>query len=84
MLPHLRRRPITMERFHRGIGAPGFFQKDVVERISGVARARRSAEAWRHRPSSDRERHSLAALAGKPEQHHDSRLAVAHAELIQP
>lgn len=29
MLPHLRRRPITMERFHRGIQAPGFFQKDV-------------------------------------------------------
>ena len=29
MLPHIRARPITMERFHRGIGAPGFFQKDV-------------------------------------------------------
>jgi bifunctional non-homologous end joining protein LigD len=29
MLPHIRRRPVTMERFHRGIGAPGFFQKDV-------------------------------------------------------
>jgi bifunctional non-homologous end joining protein LigD len=29
MLPHLRRRPITMERYHRGINAPGFFQKDV-------------------------------------------------------
>ena len=29
MLPHLRRRPITMERYHRGIGAQGFFQKDV-------------------------------------------------------
>ena len=29
MLPHLRRRPITMERYHRGIGEPGFFQKDV-------------------------------------------------------
>jgi bifunctional non-homologous end joining protein LigD len=29
MLPHLRQRPITMERFHRGIAAPGFFQKDV-------------------------------------------------------
>jgi bifunctional non-homologous end joining protein LigD len=29
MLPHLRRRPITMERYHRGIGAPGFFQKDL-------------------------------------------------------
>ena len=29
MLPHLRRRPITMERYHRGITAQGFFQKDV-------------------------------------------------------
>jgi bifunctional non-homologous end joining protein LigD len=24
MLPHIRRRPVTMERYHRGIGAPGF------------------------------------------------------------
>ena len=29
MVPHIRARPITMERFHRGIGAPGFIQKDV-------------------------------------------------------
>ncbi|MEX2271366.1 MAG: non-homologous end-joining DNA ligase [Vicinamibacterales bacterium] len=29
MLPHVRNRPVTMERFHRGIGKPGFFQKDV-------------------------------------------------------
>jgi bifunctional non-homologous end joining protein LigD len=29
MLPHIRKRPITMERYHRGINAPGFFQKDV-------------------------------------------------------
>ena len=29
MLPHIRNRPITMERYHRGIGEPGFFQKDV-------------------------------------------------------
>jgi len=29
MLPHVRGRPITMERFHRGIGEKGFFQKDV-------------------------------------------------------
>src|ERR1700752_1000105 len=28
MLPHLRGRPITMERYHRGIGAAGFIQKD--------------------------------------------------------
>ncbi|PWT87644.1 MAG: ATP-dependent DNA ligase [Blastocatellia bacterium] len=31
MLLHLRGRPITMERYHRGIAAPGFFQKDVVK-----------------------------------------------------
>jgi bifunctional non-homologous end joining protein LigD len=29
MLPHLRGRPVTMERFHRGIGAKGFFQKNA-------------------------------------------------------
>jgi bifunctional non-homologous end joining protein LigD len=29
MLPHIRGRPITMERFHRGIGEKGFIQKDV-------------------------------------------------------
>jgi bifunctional non-homologous end joining protein LigD len=30
LLPHLRRRPITMERFPSGIGAKGFLQKNVV------------------------------------------------------
>ena len=29
MVPHIRGRPITMERYHRGIDAPGFIQKDV-------------------------------------------------------
>src|SRR5689334_20238659 len=29
MLPHVKGRPVTMERFHRGIGEKGFFQKDV-------------------------------------------------------
>ena len=31
MLPHISGRPVTMERFHRGIGAAGFFQKNVVK-----------------------------------------------------
>ena len=31
MLPHLRGRPITMERFPAGIGQKGFLQKDVVK-----------------------------------------------------
>ena len=30
MLPHLRGRPLTMERYPAGIGAKGFMQKDVV------------------------------------------------------
>lgn len=29
MVPHIFGRPVTMERFHRGIDEPGFFQKDV-------------------------------------------------------
>jgi bifunctional non-homologous end joining protein LigD len=29
ILPHLRGRPITMERYNAGIGKPGFIQKDV-------------------------------------------------------
>jgi bifunctional non-homologous end joining protein LigD len=29
MLPHIHGRPVTMERYHRGIGEAGFFQKDV-------------------------------------------------------
>jgi len=29
MLPHLRARPVTMERYPAGIGRPGFWQKDV-------------------------------------------------------
>jgi len=29
MVPHVRARPVTMERYHRGIESAGFFQKDV-------------------------------------------------------
>jgi bifunctional non-homologous end joining protein LigD len=32
MLPHLKGRPITMERFHRGIGEAGFFQKSLAKK----------------------------------------------------
>jgi len=31
MLPHLRARPITMERYPSGIGQPGFMHKDVAK-----------------------------------------------------
>jgi len=31
MLKHIEGRPVTLERFHRGIGEKGFFQKNVVK-----------------------------------------------------
>ena len=31
MLPHIVRRPVTMERYHRGIAEKGFFQKSVTK-----------------------------------------------------
>jgi bifunctional non-homologous end joining protein LigD len=31
MVPHLRARPVTMERYPQGIGAKGFMQKDVAK-----------------------------------------------------
>jgi bifunctional non-homologous end joining protein LigD len=46
MLPHIVGRPVTLERFHRGIGEKGFFQKNVVK----------GAPAWLERvtvPKSD-------------------------------
>jgi bifunctional non-homologous end joining protein LigD len=46
MLPHLAGRPVTLERFHNGIGEKGFFQKNVVK----------GAPAWLERvpvPKSD-------------------------------
>jgi bifunctional non-homologous end joining protein LigD len=30
MLPHVRNRPVSMERYNRGIGEPGFFHKNVT------------------------------------------------------
>ena len=84
MLPHIRGRPVTMERYHRGIGAPGFFQKDVskgfpewLERVGG-------SEEGRYRASSAGLRHAIAAVAGQPEQHHAARLDFACAEPYQP
>src|SRR5688500_20307809 len=44
MLPHVRRRPITMERFHNGNTAPGCFQKDVSKGFPEWLERRQEAE----------------------------------------
>jgi bifunctional non-homologous end joining protein LigD len=45
MLPHIRGRPVTMERFPAGIDKKGFIQKDVTKGFPGVARTRGGAPA---------------------------------------
>jgi len=52
MLPHLRDRPVTLERFPAGIGQKGFIQKDVskgfpewLPRVEVRGRARRAGSA---------------------------------------
>ena len=79
MLPHILRRPVTMERFPAGIGKKGFLQKDVSKGFP----------AWLERvevPKKDGVvNHPIvtdvrvAAVAGEPEQHHAARVDVARA-----
>ena len=79
MLPHLRGRPVTMERFPAGIGEKGFMQKDVVKGFP----------AWLQRVEVPKKGGTVnyplvndarvAAVAGEPELHHAARLDVARA-----
>ena len=82
MLPHMRGRPVTMERYPAGHRREGVLAEGRLEGLSGVARARRGAEEGRHRPPSARHRHAIAAVAREPEQHHAARLDVARARPV--
>ena len=79
ILPHLRGRPVTMERYPAGIGSKGFWQKDVSKGFPAVARARRGPEEGRRRPSPGDHRHPIPALGDEPEHDHPARLDVAGA-----
>ncbi len=48
MLPHVRGRPVTMERFPSGIDAKGFLQKNVVKGFPGWLEPGGAAEEGRH------------------------------------
>ena len=79
MLPHLRGRPITMERFPSGIGAEGFLQKDVVKGFPSWLKrieAPKKGGTVHYALAGDR---ALAGVAGEPEHDRHSRLAVARA-----
>ena len=79
MLPHVRGRPVTMERFPSGIDAKGFLQKNVVKGFPELAGARRAAEEGRHGALSAGQRRAVAAVDGQPEHRHPARVAVADA-----
>ena len=79
MLPHLRGRPVTMERFHRGIGAKGFFQKNVEKGKPAWLETRRRPEEGRRRELSRRHGRARPRVARESELHHAARLDVARA-----
>ena len=84
MLPHLRGRPITMERFPSGIGAKGFLQKDVVKGFPEWLKRVEAPKKGGTVHYALAERPPLAAVAGQPEHDHDARVAVARAAPRQP
>ncbi len=51
MLPHLRGRPVTMERYPAGIDKKGFIQKSVTKGFPDWLERGDRAEEGRHRPS---------------------------------
>ena len=77
IVPHLRGRPVTMERYPSGIGKKGFWQKDVSKGFPVVARARRGPEEGRRRAPSGRHRHAIADVGDQPEHDHAAHLGLA-------
>ena len=83
MLPHLADRPLNLQRFPNGAGAPGFWQKDIpVERAQvahDLARDRlpRARGPGGERPPGRRPRGG-AVLAGQPGVVRDPRLDLDH------
>ena len=74
ILPHVRGRPLTMERYPRGIDKKGFWQKDVSkgfpEWLQRVECRRKTASV--HYPLVTDAR--IAAVGGQPEHDHAARL----------
>ena len=82
MLPHIRGRPITMERYPSGIGRKGFIQKDVSKGFPhgwSVSRCRRRMGPY-HPVVED----PLTALARQSELHHAARVDLARARFLHP
>lgn len=59
LLPHVESRPLSVKRYPKGLGAPGFFQKNVPphypESITRLALPRSAEAAKRHKRKTDPE-----------------------------
>ena len=82
MVPHIRARPVTMERYPGRHRQEGLHPEGRLEGLSRVARAGRGAEEGRHGAPPDRHRHAVAALDRQSEHHHAARLDLARAEAL--
>ena len=79
MLPHIRARPVTMERYPAGIGRKGFMHKDVSKGFPEWLERVEVPKKDGIGPPSARDRHAIAAVAGQPEHDHTARLELARA-----
>ena len=87
MLPHLADRPLNLQRFPNGAGAPGFWQKDIPGDRADLAdplardRRRRPRGPRRQRPPHRRPRRD-PVLARQPGELRDPRLDRAPARAV--
>lgn len=79
ILPHLRGRPVTMERYPAGIGAKGFWQKDVSKGFPDWLQRVEVPEKGRRCSSPGDYRHAIAAVDDEPEHDHTTCLDIADA-----
>ena len=70
ILPHLRGRPLALERYPDGIDKPGFFQKTAPLLSGWIEDGHCQKENGRHRPACRLRRRRHADLSGKSGMHH--------------
>ena len=79
MLPHLRGRPVTMERYPAGIDKKGFWQKDVSKGFPEWLERVRGSEKRRRGSPSDRNGPPLAVMGRQSEHDHAARVDLSRA-----
>jgi hypothetical protein len=79
ILPHLRGRPVTMERYPAGIGEKAFWQKDPSKGFPPSLQRVEVPKKDGVVHSSRRNGHALAAVGDEPAHDHTARLDLARA-----